>query len=100
MLEAAITIAIAAVASILIILSRKGYIELPKNKTAVEMIALGCIVGVGALFAGTYQAGWRGAFVCLGPVALIAGCGFLVGYQFYKRRQRNGSEIEKLDLTE
>lgn len=97
MLEVIFGVAIAICAAIIYFFGKKGWIELPQSKEHLEFMAMFAVIFLFGLGAGIYYAG-SSSIICLGPLIIFCIIGFAVGFTYYQRRQKKGSDVQTLNL--
>lgn len=107
MAQLIIIASIVVVAILLAIFSRKGWIKLPEDSRVLQiwllcgipilLVSLGFLLGVYAEIA---EKGMQRFITCYGPVLIVGIVGSLVGYSFFKKRQKDRTDFQKIDLSD
>jgi len=100
MTKLAVALIVALGSILLLLLAKKGWIELPKNPYAFQGMSLTVGAGIMVLAISSYYAGWEGTLVCWGPVVFVGLLGFALGFSYYKKRQESDSDVQKLNLDD
>lgn len=92
---------------VLVALAQRGWIVLPKDSNALQMIALGGVLILGCavclLIVLSIQIRERGIFAVFLdwlPVFIFLFVGSLFGFAYYKRRQKREADVQQLNLDD